>query len=251
MFQPPGRVRCRVFDEDLGVPILQAEDVSGFFVDSQGGYSDVVFVNVHELDGFRRTSESTELHIMDFRGRKVGEYYVGRVAFSGPSPWGEFGFKSSVSCRSFGHRCEYFDAKKIWSRWTSGEPLKFGEWAEWPKCLQNSWLHVVQNSWFSMGKEPGRYGASASVRLDGSNIRGKSGFYCAIGEAVNGPGGYYGSNLDALASCISSEDGLGPLVDVSWENFQVSQKYLSSEFLDSVLSVFSEFGISVNLGRNL
>ena len=28
------------------------------------------------------------------------------------------------------------------------------------------------------------------------------GFYCAIGEAINGPGGYFGVNADDLHDCV-------------------------------------------------
>ncbi|MCE7548741.1 hypothetical protein LZG43_01875 [Streptomyces thermodiastaticus] len=35
-----------------------------------------------------------------------------------------------------------------------------------------------------------------------------------MGEAVNGPGGYFGSHLDALVDCISSSFGEGPPVKI-------------------------------------
>lgn len=43
--------------------------------------------------------------------------------------------------------------------------------------------------------------------IDGSTIAGLPDFWRAIGEAVNGPGGYFGSNFDALADCLSGGYG--------------------------------------------
>ncbi|MGO4649915.1 barstar family protein [Nocardia sp. 2YAB30] len=42
----------------------------------------------------------------------------------------------------------------------------------------------------------------ARYELDGRDIVDEDSFYCAIGEAVNGPGGYFGWNLDALDDCM-------------------------------------------------
>ena len=36
-------------------------------------------------------------------------------------------------------------------------------------------------------------------RIDGRRIESVADFYREVGRAVNGPGGYFGSNLDALA----------------------------------------------------
>jgi hypothetical protein len=38
--------------------------------------------------------------------------------------------------------------------------------------------------------------------IDGTRIGSKADFFTEIGRAVNGDGGYFGSNLDALADCL-------------------------------------------------
>ncbi|MFD0347246.1 barstar family protein [Kitasatospora aburaviensis] len=50
--------------------------------------------------------------------------------------------------------------------------------------------------------------------LDGSGITDRAAFYTALGSALNGPGGYYGSNLDALADCLHG--GFGPAPRSRW-----------------------------------
>ncbi|MFF5900556.1 barstar family protein [Streptomyces argenteolus] len=43
--------------------------------------------------------------------------------------------------------------------------------------------------------------------IDGSAVTGLDSFWDAIGEAVNGPGGYFGRGLDAFADCLSGGFG--------------------------------------------
>ncbi|WP_328906618.1 barstar family protein [Streptomyces sp. NBC_00234] len=43
--------------------------------------------------------------------------------------------------------------------------------------------------------------------IEGSEVTGLERFWEVIGEAVNGPGGYFGRNLDAFADCLSG--GMG------------------------------------------
>ena len=43
-----------------------------------------------------------------------------------------------------------------------------------------------------------------TYHIDGRKIRSANDFYREIGSAVNGPGGYFGRNLDALADCLGA-----------------------------------------------
>src|SRR6266496_2594806 len=38
--------------------------------------------------------------------------------------------------------------------------------------------------------------------IDGERIQDTDGFYTMVGEAVNGPGGYFGRGLDSLNDCL-------------------------------------------------
>jgi RNAse (barnase) inhibitor barstar len=38
-------------------------------------------------------------------------------------------------------------------------------------------------------------------RIEGTRVTSLEAFWVVIGEAVNGPGGYFGRNLDALNDC--------------------------------------------------
>lgn len=67
--------------------------------------------------------------------------------------------------------------------------------------------------------------------LDGSEITGLDSFWEAIGEAVNGPGGYFGRGLDAFADCLGG--GFGTPEDgsfvIEWRDHALSARALGHE----------------------
>jgi hypothetical protein len=57
------------------------------------------------------------------------------------------------------------------------------------------------------------------------------GFYCAIGEAVNGPGGYFGLSMLAFDDCLFSGFGLEFPYTIVWRESQRSQRVLDAQAL--------------------
>lgn len=92
-------------------------------------------------------------------------------------------------------------------------------------------------------------------RIDGRKIKSAKDFYREVGFAVNGPGGYFGRNLDALADCLRG--GFGTPEDrtyeFDWEHSAVSRRYLKNvqrgrqSFFESVRDVFDNAGVPLNL----
>ncbi len=64
--------------------------------------------------------------------------------------------------------------------------------------------------------------------LDGTRIHTLEDFWQVIGEAVNGPGGYFGANLDAFADCLSGGFGTPDDGDyrVEWHDHATSRQAL-------------------------
>ena len=92
-------------------------------------------------------------------------------------------------------------------------------------------------------------------RIDGRKIKSAKDFYREIGCAVNGSGGYFGRNLDALADCLRG--GFGTPEDrpyeFEWENSALSRRHLMDvrhgqrPFFDSVRDVFADAGVTLKL----
>ncbi|MEQ0558839.1 barstar family protein [Amycolatopsis sp. NEAU-NG30] len=236
-------VMFSLFDESSGLLILSAREIDGFFGVSAGRYPDVVFRGVTEFQSGRVKVEEATLHIIDRKRTKIGEYWVGRAISDRAMNSSSGPVLDSVVFRQFDGRCECRDAVAVWRRWASAE-LKSNEWAHWPASYHSAWLHVAQNSWFFGERLHVATEADRSVvYLAGKVVLTKASFFCALGEAVNGPGGYFGSNLDALVDCIRSNLGGASLSKIVWRDFDTSRQVLDADFLDSLIAVMDEFSI--------
>lgn len=68
--------------------------------------------------------------------------------------------------------------------------------------------------------------------------------YCELGEAVNGPGGYFGSNPNALQDCLINSGTRGrPPFRLLWRDFEASRRNIGDDELNEVISVMSEYGV--------
>src|ERR1700761_2029650 len=92
-------------------------------------------------------------------------------------------------------------------------------------------------------------------RLDGRKIRSANDFYREIGSAVNGQGGYFGRNLDALADCLRGGFGTpeNRPYEFVWQHSATSLPYLSGgsrkkqSLFQAIQNVFKEAGVPLRL----
>jgi RNAse (barnase) inhibitor barstar len=97
--------------------------------------------------------------------------------------------------------------------------------------------------------------APVIFRMDGRKIKSVKDFYREIGRSVNGPGGYFGRNLDALADCLRGGFGTpeNRPYEFEWQHSALSQRHLNyarqgqRPFFDSVRDVFEDAGVTLNL----
>jgi RNAse (barnase) inhibitor barstar len=76
-----------------------------------------------------------------------------------------------------------------------------------------------------------------------------------IGSAVNGPGGYFGRNLDALADCLRGGFGTPEHrpYEFEWQHSALSRRYLNEigygqrTLFDAIRDVFSDVGVTLRL----
>ncbi|MEU8383922.1 barstar family protein [Streptosporangium sp. NPDC048865] len=117
------------------------------------------------------------------------------------------------------------------------------------------WLSVVYHSGLWRAGRPDRP-AGRTYDLDGTHVTDRAGFYLAIGEAVNGPGGYFGWNLGALDDCLRGRFGAETPFTLVWQRSHVARESLAfpfgeagdgSAYFDDVRTVFEEGGVEVVL----
>lgn len=99
-----------------------------------------------------------------------------------------------------------------------------------------SWLNAARDRFFDNAvpfvpsKMPGR-----TVVLDGTLVDNLLGFYCAVGEAVNGPGGYFGLSMQAFDDSLFGAFGLECPYTIVWRESARSSRALGAAALIAYL----------------
>ncbi|MFI1484682.1 barstar family protein [Streptomyces sp. NPDC020747] len=143
-------------------------------------------------------------------------------------------------------------AEEVWELWDGGRPTEPGLWARCGVEGRRHWLSTALDH-----HEPDRPDAEAggTFHLDGRRIIDLPGFFCALGEAVNGPGGYFGWGLDALADCLRGRWGARWPFTLVWHDAQVARTCLGLVprtgqrpwTFEELLEFLAENGIAVRL----
>jgi hypothetical protein len=110
----------------------------------------------------------------------------------------------------------------ILQQWHTGRPTEDNLWAGYDRDLRHHWAGVALAHHTGTPDRP----AGTSYDLDGRFVTDIEGFYCAIGEAINGPGGYFGWNLDALDECLRGRFGAQPPFRLVWHDSTIADAHL-------------------------
>ncbi|MEV0971779.1 barstar family protein [Microtetraspora glauca] len=110
----------------------------------------------------------------------------------------------------------------ILEHWYAGRPAEKNLWASYDGELRHHWAGAALAHRSNTPDRP----ADTTYDLDGRFVTDIEGFYCAIGEAINGPGGYFGWNLDALDDCLRGRFGARAPFRLVWHDSAVARKHL-------------------------
>ncbi|REE94613.1 barstar (barnase inhibitor) [Paenibacillus taihuensis] len=108
-------------------------------------------------------------------------------------------------------------AHDIWLK-RRENPKVCGQWVRCSLEEKRAWLQVVRLS----GHSPQSDRTDQLITIDGSLILDLESFYVCLGEAINGPFGYFGDSLDSLSDCLCGGFGLVPPFTLVWRNYHNS-----------------------------
>ncbi|AGL17551.1 hypothetical protein L083_4041 [Actinoplanes sp. N902-109] len=114
----------------------------------------------------------------------------------------------------------------ILARWRTGRPAKKNLWAGYDRELRHHWAGMALGRRSGAPDQP----PGTPYDLDGRYVTDIEGFYCAIGEAINGPGGYFGWNLDALDDCCRGGFGAQAPFRLVWHDSAVAREHLAEGY---------------------
>ncbi|MDW3196915.1 MAG: barstar family protein [Cytophagales bacterium] len=115
-------------------------------------------------------------------------------------------------------------------------------WKSLPPKKVPGWLEAAVRFHSSQMDVPNKV-----VTIDCDGLDSELKFHCALGEAVNGPGGYFGRGLDGLSDCFCGGFGVIGKFTLNWLNHEV-YKNRFPEYFDSIVEVFKSRNMTLNLG---
>ncbi|WP_285780155.1 barstar family protein [Microtetraspora sp. NBRC 13810] len=194
------------------------------------------------------------LRMLDAAGEPLVDLWLSQIIDCRPSALGservdlvgEWGYDSPLAC-----------ARDVWERWLTARPDRPNLWAGYEGAAREEWLTLVRRDRRAPTDRPDR-SPGRTYDLDGSHITDKAGFYLAIGEAINGPGGYFGCNLDALNDCLRGRFGAQTPFTLIWHDSHIARESLAtpmerpdghSTYFDVIQDIFREHGVDVTLRR--
>jgi RNAse (barnase) inhibitor barstar len=236
------------------------QDVSGLFVpeDDDGGRRVELLgceprgalLAATGLMGTKRTQAgNADLDFLD-EGRLIASYFVNWVTVERCEPSARHGQGRSDLTVTLWRDGLLPQAEWIWGLVRRGLLSRKGMWHDLDADGRHAWLSVALNR--RAIRRPIDQPAGASYSLDASHITDVDGFYCAIGEAVNGPGGYFGWNLSALDDCLRGGWGAITPFTLIWNDSTSAMVALREDgddpvWLPMLMEIFSKPGVSLDL----
>ncbi|MEU9104971.1 hypothetical protein AB0D54_11485 [Streptomyces xanthophaeus] len=145
-------------------------------------------------------------------------------------------------------------ARPLWEHWLAGPPRTPGAWAGLDTRQRRAWLDHVRER---RGRQaPDDRASGRSHTLDGRHVTDVPGLYLALGEAVNGPGGYLGGCPSSLADCLGGSFGYTAPGTLLWRDAPTAREHLSDalepdgrpyDLFGEVLGILAEFRMRVVL----
>jgi hypothetical protein len=114
-------------------------------------------------------------------------------------------------------------------------PSELGLWRQLTEAGRRRWLVQARDRFFAQASREQAAGqrkeneppSGRVFTIDGADIVDYSSFLCAIGEAVNGPGGYFGLSEMAFDDCLFGGFGLEAPCKIIWKNSALSRHRLA------------------------
>ncbi|MFD0026533.1 barstar family protein [Streptomyces sp. NPDC058382] len=202
----------------------------------------------------RATVGNAWFDVLDADADPMGSYFAGEVTVvaGAPSARGAGLVDITVTLR-----CESAlpGAESFWGIIRAGRLDRTGMWHGLAPADRRAWLSVALLSRAYRRRGKPHAPAGHVFALDGRQVVDIDSFYCAMGEAVNGPGGYFGWNLDALDDCLRGSWGATAPFTLIWSDSETARKGLGervsgdggTSLFELLLQILEERGVDVLL----
>ncbi|OOM15891.1 barstar family protein [Clostridium saccharobutylicum] len=184
----------------------------------------------HLRESKSELGESCTIDVLDNEGISIGEYrvYVQKyIKYSGLS---EMEKHNNLTLICLLNSAAVGNEIRLWDKWRCTKPNKKNEWVALSNEDRMAWLNIAMKYYISdkrVCNEPYKNIIGGTYYLDGSNITTYESFFCAFGEAMNGPGGYYGFNDSNILDCLTGGFRVCSPFKLIWKNSTVALENLT------------------------
>ncbi|RCG20916.1 hypothetical protein DTL70_19885 [Streptomyces diacarni] len=201
---------------ETGIDLYALRTTEGFF----GNESELATFHAPKAERLASPAhppapETLELRVLNSTGQPIAAYTIGSAKIVEEFRHGE----GRVDLRVTGYLWDLPRARteEIWSIWredTTGHEPRV--WARLDEEGRTAWLDAarLRAAWHYPLPATG----SDEFIVEGAHVTDTAALYCALGEAMNGPGGYYGADLDALKDCLRGNFGPVAPFTLIWHN---------------------------------
>ncbi len=252
--------------DDGMLRLAEWRDMDGFFVGRETAYDgyenpgeqpDSVSVTLRRVRWFDAAQDRPTrtiylgdalVEVLDGQGRVMGDYdaWDARVTLTEGS--------ADAALTAYVGALPHARSEWVWDSWRTAQPAQANLWAALPVGEREAWVAVAQTVHFREHSQPYPV-LGDEIHLDGRHVADLASFFCAIGEAVNGPGGYGGANLVGLSDLLryANRPG-GRRTRLVWREHPMAAKGLARtveidgrtmSYLDLVTTVLAEDGVDV------
>lgn len=131
--------------------------------------------------------------------------------------------------------------QKAWNMNFNNEITQRNLWKKFRKDELQGWLvYALHSRNVEITKK------DVKIQIDGNEFHNLDSFFCALGEQINGPGGYFGRNLIAMEDCLRGDFGVESISELTWINHQRSKKLFKTKF-NSIIEIFKKFNTRILL----
>ncbi|WP_433790011.1 barstar family protein [Actinoplanes sp. CA-252034] len=146
---------------------------------------------------------------------------VGRVRSTEPSALGDGLVDVALDARVPSPLAA--NERQLWDMWRAGGPTEPNQWAGLDRSGRYLWVRAAAVHRVRAPDKPD----GTVYHLDGRHVTDYDGFYCAIGEAINGPGGWFGGDLFWLhENAATGDGGATPGFRLIWHDSEVARRHL-------------------------
>ncbi|MFI9237079.1 hypothetical protein [Streptomyces sp. NPDC053079] len=147
-------------------------------------------------------------------------------------------------------------AREAWEDWYErGMPRTPGTWATYSPEGRKEWLELGAPGRFPRWNS-GEDRKGGTYHLDGRYVRDEAGLHCAMGEALMGPGGYFGRDWYSFKAYLEGGYGVGLPFTLVWHESVVAREALAGtanpenglSYFEEIVDLMRRWGATVVLG---